>query len=54
MNKKFSIVGHFLFGLLLIAWISGLYIAPVDEAQGEVYRIIFLHVPSAFSAFFAS
>jgi heme exporter protein C len=32
----------------------GFYEAPVDVNQGEVYRIIFLHVPSAIAAFLAA
>ncbi len=42
------------FGLVYfpLAWCIGLYwtlaIAPVDAVQGEIYRMIYLHVPAAF------
>jgi heme exporter protein C len=36
---------------LLVQWYWGLFVVPADGAQGEVYRIIYLHVPSAFAAF---
>ena len=42
------------FGLVYfpLAWCAGLYwtlaIAPVDAVQGEIYRMIYLHVPAAF------
>lgn len=34
--------------LLLIGLVWGLAIAPIDYQQGDSYRIIFIHVPSAF------
>jgi heme exporter protein C len=43
--------GLLLFFLILVQWGLGLFWTPVDEAQGEVYRIIYLHVPVAFAAF---
>lgn len=33
---------------IAICW--GLFYAPTDKTQGEVYRIIYIHVPSAFIA----
>jgi len=50
---------NFIFGALLLllvcgTWIYALTIAPSEEHQGEVYRILYLHVPAAFSAFFAA
>ena len=49
----------FLIGLLLMmavgaTWAAAFLYAPADANQGEVYRIIFLHVPSAFTAFASS
>lgn len=39
------------FALALVAAIAGLYVsfvvAPTDAQQGEVYRVIFIHVPAA-------
>ena len=32
-------------------WI-GFFVAPTDHQQGEVYRIIFLHVPAAWMSMF--
>ena len=42
--------------LMLVAchWFAAFFYAPVDEHQGEVYRIMFLHVPSAITAFASS
>ena len=37
--------------LLLLAWFSALRLAPSEQHQGEVYRIVYLHVPAAFTAF---
>lgn len=36
--------------LLSVGWVQGLLFAPTDETQGEVYRIIYLHVPCAVTA----
>ena len=42
-----------LFALLLIAGLyGGLVLAPPDYQQGESYRIIFIHVPSAWMSLF--
>ncbi len=38
-------------GLVVGGWLLGLYLAPAEINQGEVYRLIYLHVPSAISAF---
>lgn len=39
---------------LTVQWLLAWYWVPVDDAQGEVYRIIYLHVPSAFAAFMSA
>lgn len=39
---------------LLGQWLAAWYWVPTDSAQGEAYRIIYLHVPSAFAAFFSA
>jgi heme exporter protein C len=36
---------------LIASWLAAFFYAPVDANQGAVYRIMFLHVPSAFTAF---
>ncbi len=53
-DKKQWLIGIFLGASLLFQWALGFLWAPVDQHQGEVYRIIFLHVPSAFTAFASS
>lgn len=55
MTKEKTFFTLFFFLILLLAqWITAWFFVPVDEAQGEAYRIIFLHVPSAFSAFLSA
>ncbi|TDJ27551.1 MAG: heme ABC transporter permease, partial [Gammaproteobacteria bacterium] len=42
-----------LFALLLVAGLyGGLVLAPPDYQQGDSYRIIFIHVPSAWMSLF--
>lgn len=52
-RKSFVALG---FGLvaLLLQWFLAWFWVPADHAQGEVYRIIYLHVPAAFAAFLAA
>ena len=40
--------GSLTVALVLFGWYWGLFIAPADYQQGEVYRIMYLHVPVAF------
>jgi heme exporter protein C len=49
-----KLFGAILAVLILAQWGAGLFYAPVDALQGQVYRIIFLHVPCAFTAFFSA
>lgn len=42
-----SVLFYTLFPLLFFGLMSGLYLAPTDVQQGEVYRIIYVHVPAA-------
>jgi heme exporter protein C len=44
-------IGAVCVALLALSWALAFYYAPVDANQGVVYRIIFLHVPAAFTAF---
>lgn len=53
-DKKMTPVGLALMALVLAHWAAAFFYAPVDEHQGQVYRIMFLHVPSAFTAFSSS
>lgn len=43
-------VGIALFGFLAFAHYWGLIIAPPDQMMGDVYRILFVHVPAAWNA----
>jgi len=52
-QKFFDPVGFLLAALVLYAFYKGLYVAPTDANMGEVYRIIYVHVPSAASSFLA-
>jgi len=44
------------FALAVVSGLAGLYlgllVAPTDAQQGEVYRVIFIHVPSAWMSMF--
>ena len=44
--------GTLAFVLAVIGLYLGLFVAPEDFQQGEVYRIIFIHVPTAWMAMF--
>jgi heme exporter protein C len=46
--------GFFLGAAALGAWglYLGLFVAPTDAQQGEVYRVIFIHVPAAWMSMF--
>jgi heme exporter protein C len=37
--------------LMIWAWYQAIYVAPTDAMQGDIFRIIFYHVPSASVAF---
>ena len=51
MSTKTKIFGILSFLIMLASWYWALSIAPSEEHMGEVYRIIYIHVPSAFNAF---
>src|SRR5678815_2802782 len=44
------------FGIAAVLGVAGLYVAfivaPTDAQQGEVYRVIFIHVPAAWMSMF--
>ena len=46
--------GFFFLGGVLATWGYGLCVAPTEFYQGEVYRILYLHVPCALSAFLSA
>jgi heme exporter protein C len=51
--KKLAIALYVLVTLALLAWgyYQAIYVAPDDALQGEIFRIIYYHVPSASVAF---
>jgi heme exporter protein C len=51
MKKAFPILAVLTAVLLAYAFYEAWWVAPVDALQGEVYRIIYYHVPSAWTAF---
>ena len=53
-DKRHLAVGIILGGLVTFTWWWGLAVAPSDANMGDVYRIIYLHVPSAITAFSSS
>jgi heme exporter protein C len=51
MKRVFPILGVLTAILLIYALYQALVVAPTDQMQGNVYRIIYYHVPSAWTAF---
>ena len=51
MKRVFPILGVLTAILLIYALYRALVVAPTDQMQGNVYRIIYYHVPSAWTAF---
>ncbi len=51
MKKAFPILAVLTAIFLASAFYQAFFIAPTDALQGDVYRIIYYHVPSAWTAF---
>jgi heme exporter protein C len=51
MKRAFPILAVITVVLLAYALYQALVVAPTDAQQGDVYRIIYYHVPSAWTAF---
>src|SRR5580700_1890310 len=51
MKRAFPILAVVTAVLLAYALYQALLVAPTDAQQGDVYRIIYYHVPSAWTAF---
>jgi heme exporter protein C len=51
MKRAFPILAVLTAFLLVYAFYQAIFVAPTDFAQGDVYRIIYYHVPSAWTAF---
>jgi heme exporter protein C len=53
--KKLAVAVYVLLTIALLAWgyYQAIYVAPNDAMQGEIFRIIYYHVPSWASAFVA-
>ena len=54
MLAKRNLLAFPLFLVLVLLWWYSLNFIPSDVHQGDIYKIIYLHVPCAFSAFFCS
>jgi heme exporter protein C len=51
MKRAFPILAVLTAALLSFALYEALVVAPTDQLQGDVYRIIYYHVPSAWTMF---
>src|SRR5580693_6097314 len=51
MKKAFPILAALTAVFLAYAFYQAMFVAPTDALQGDVYRIIYYHVPSAWTAF---
>ena len=51
MKRVFYILAVFTVLLLGYSFYEAMFAAPTDQMQGDVYRIIYYHVPSAWTAF---
>jgi heme exporter protein C len=51
MKRAFPILAVLTALLLGYGFYEALWVAPADQIQGDVYRIIYYHVPSAWTAF---
>ena len=51
MKRAFPILAALTAVLLAYAFYQAMFVAPTDALQGDVYRIIYYHVPSAWTAF---
>jgi ABC-type transport system involved in cytochrome c biogenesis permease subunit len=51
MKRVFPILAVLTALFLVYAFYQALWVAPTDALQGDVYRIIYYHVPSAWTAF---
>ncbi|HZZ16214.1 MAG TPA: cytochrome c biogenesis protein CcsA [Candidatus Sulfotelmatobacter sp.] len=51
MKKAFPILAALTAIFLAYAFYQAMFVAPTDALQGDVYRIIYYHVPSAWTAF---
>jgi heme exporter protein C len=51
MKRAFPILAVLTALFLAYAFYQAMWVAPTDALQGDVYRIIFYHVPSAWTAF---
>src|SRR6201997_5203777 len=51
MKKAFPILGLLTAALLSYALYQALVVAPTEQTMGEVQRIFYYHVPSAWTAF---
>lgn len=50
--KVSPILGYTAIVFAIVGFTYGLWLAPTDEQQGEVYRILYVHVPAAWMSMF--
>lgn len=50
-SKPAALLGVLALGLLLAGSVVGLFVVPADAAQGDVQRLMYVHVPAAWLAF---
>ena len=53
-DQRHFLIGSLAFFSLFAVWTWALIGAPSEKHMGEVYRILYVHVPVAFTAFFTS
>ncbi len=51
-GKLLSFLKTFILPIIIIGFIFSLFVSPVDYVQGNSYRIIYVHVPSAWISLF--
>tara|TARA_A100001011_G_scaffold371419_1_gene428718 strand:+ start:1494 stop:2228 length:735 start_codon:yes stop_codon:yes gene_type:complete len=51
-SRAYPITGYIGITLISISLIYGIFITPPDAQQGEVYKVIYLHVPAAWMSMF--
>src|SRR4051794_1203009 len=50
-NRKGGILGVLALAFIIVGLYVGLYLAPPDAYQGDVQRIMYLHIPSIIAAY---
>ncbi len=53
-DRRSTQLAAFILGALALAWVWALGFVTEEANQGQVYRILYVHVPCAFAAFFSA